>query len=122
MINVPEKYKKYIGLNDLTKLPEELKRYKCPICHAAGYNTKTCPDCGFPDSILMCILDHTNCHHEITEGVHVCPVCGDYVCPVCGCHDVTVITRVTGYLNDLRGFNAGKEQEVRDRHRVNIGD
>jgi len=119
-MDVPDEYRKYIGLKDLNKLPDDLKRYKCPLCHAAGFDTTECPDCGSKDVFLMCPLDHCGCLHDIESGVHTCPICGDYICPQCGSHDVTVVTRITGYLNDLRGFNAAKEQEVKDRHRVNI--
>lgn len=122
MVDVPDELRKYIGTKDLNSLPDGLKRYKCPICHAAGFDTPVCPDCGFKEPSLMCPLDHCGCSHDITSGVNECPICGDYICPECGSHDVTVITRITGYLNDLRGFNAAKAQEVKDRHRINIED
>jgi len=120
MFAIKEELKKYIGLKHLSKLPDALKRYKCPICMAAGFTEKECPDCGNANNVLMCPLDHCHCHHDVTEGVHCCPICGAYVCPECGSHDVAVLTRVTGYIQDLAGFNAGKEQEVKDRHRVCI--
>lgn len=120
MIEIPDEYKKFIGIKSLNSLPDNLKRYKCEICHAAGFTTPECPDCGNKNTFLMCPIDHVHCSHDVTEGVHCCPICGGYICPVCGSHDVTVLTRITGYIQDLSGFNAGKAQEVKDRHRVNI--
>ena len=37
--------------------------------------------------------------------------------PGCGSHDVTQISRVTGYLQEVSGWNAGKQQELKDRQR-----
>jgi anaerobic ribonucleoside-triphosphate reductase len=42
------------------------------------------------------------------------------MCPECGSHDVAQLTRITGYINDVAGFNNGKAQEVKDRVRSNI--
>jgi len=44
------------------------------------------------------------------------------MCPECGSHDVDGVTRITGYLNAVSGFNAAKAQELKDRHRVNLSD
>jgi anaerobic ribonucleoside-triphosphate reductase len=46
-----------------------------------------------------------------------CPLCGKAVCPACGTHDVVQISRVTGYLQAVEGFNAAKKQELKDRTR-----
>jgi anaerobic ribonucleoside-triphosphate reductase len=46
-------------------------------------------------------------------------MCGEAVCPECGSHDVTQISRVTGYLQDVSGWNAGKQQELKDRTHYN---
>lgn len=79
---------------------------KCPICHE--------------DCVRMCPRDHCHCEHEITETIAYCPECGAAMCPVCGCHDVTQISRVTGYLQEVNGWNAGKQQELKDRTRYTI--
>jgi anaerobic ribonucleoside-triphosphate reductase len=42
------------------------------------------------------------------------------VCPECGSHDVTQISRVTGYLQDVSGWNASKQQELKDRMRYSV--
>ena len=41
------------------------------------------------------------------------------VCPGCGSHDVAQISRVTGYLQEVSGYNRAKQQEVKDRTRYN---
>jgi hypothetical protein len=120
MIEVPDEFKKFIGIKDLKKLPDGAKRYKCPICYLAGFTTKECPDCCSKDTFLMCPIDHTHCSHPITEVLAYCPICDAPICSVCGSHDVTQVSRVTGYLADVDGMNNGKKQEVKDRHRVNI--
>ena len=41
-------------------------------------------------------------------------------CPECGSHDVVQISRVTGYLQEVSGWNAGKQQELKDRARYTV--
>jgi anaerobic ribonucleoside-triphosphate reductase len=68
----------------------------------------------------MCPLDHCHCNCNGGKpiiGIEYCPICGDPICPECGTHDVTQISRVTGYLQDVNGFNEGKKQELKDRNR-----
>lgn len=109
------------GLKDLKKLPKHMKRYKCTICMNAGFIEEKCPECGEEKGIiLMCPADHCECHHLITEKLSYCPICGQAMCPVCGSHDVFQLTRITGYINDIGGFNNGKAQEVKDRVRSNL--
>jgi len=108
------------GLKDLKKLPKHMIRYKCPICMTAGFVEHKCPECG-EDKVLiiMCPVDHCDCHHLITEKLAYCPICDQPMCHICGSHDVAQMTRITGYINDVGGFNNGKAQEVKDRVRVN---
>lgn len=54
-------------------------------------------------------------------GLAYCEVCGEAMCPVCGRHHVTQLSRVTGYVGAVGGFNEGKKQEVRDRKRHDFG-
>lgn len=118
---LPEELKPLVGLNDLNKLPQHMKRYKCPICMRAGFTEKKCPNCGEETAlIIMCPVDHCDCHHLITEKLSYCPICGQPMCPVCGTHDVFQLTRITGYINDIGGFNNAKAQEVKDRVRSNV--
>lgn len=94
-------------------------RWKCPICYKI-VEELPCPECGYKLPLPMCREDHVcTCLHPISEKIRFCEVCGDAICP-CGCHDVEVHTRITGYINALSGFNAGKAQEVKDRVRNNI--
>jgi hypothetical protein len=103
-LEVPDNLKKYIGLKNLKKLPDDLKRYKCPICYLAGFKTKECPHCGYKDCSLVCPIDSWHCSHEITEGLSFCPICGELYCKYCGSHDVEGISRVTGLKIKLRLF------------------
>lgn len=119
-MEVPEELKQFIGLKDLNKLPEKYKRYKCPVCHGAGFFTKQCPDCGNEMTELMCPLDHCECSHPITETLAYCPICDAPICPVCGSHDVFQLSRVTGYIQDVGGWGEGKKAELRDRYRYEI--
>ena len=119
MIEVQKHLEQFIGLKDLTKLPESFKRWKCPICHCFGFTKPECPECGSLDVLLVCPLDHCHCSHTITEVLEYCPICEDPVCPVCGTHDVFQLSRVTGYIQDVGGWGNGKRQELKDRVRSN---
>lgn len=67
-----------------------------------------------------CHRDHPcTCGNEIHSGIAYCPDCGDPICPDCGSHDVAQISRVTGYLAEVSGWNKGKQQELKDRDRYN---
>lgn len=82
-------------------------------------SVKACPVCGETAAIQpMCENDHIcYCHSDMHSGVEFCPVCGSGMCP-CGSHDVAQISRITGYLSDVAGWNAGKRAELQDRTRV----
>jgi anaerobic ribonucleoside-triphosphate reductase len=68
----------------------------------------------------MCKLDNVHCSHDMVSGVKYCPDCGQPICPVEGCfsHDVFQLSRVTGYMQDVKGWNRAKQQELKDRTRV----
>lgn len=110
----------------MTTEPEP--RYKCHTCHVViresqfDAATKDCPNCGekFKNLEPMCPLDHCGCSHEITQGLAYCPKCKRAVCPICGCHDVSQVSRVTGYLASVDGWNNAKQQELKDRKRTNL--
>jgi hypothetical protein len=94
-------------------------RWKCPICYKI-VEELPCPECGYEKPVAMCHKDHVcTCLMPISEKITFCKVCGSAICP-CGSHDVEVHTRITGYINALSGFNAGKAQEVKDRIRNNV--
>ena len=85
------------------------------------YSKKTllCPVCS-GELQEMCPRDHCHCQHDIIETIAYCPDCGAAMCPECGCHDVAQISRVTGYLQEVSGWNIAKQQELKDRVRYNI--
>jgi hypothetical protein len=103
----------------LLKIPKEERRYKCGTCHFIVDETP-CPNCGETRLEIMCPLDHCDCHHETITAIEYCKLCGQPICPECGTHDVVQISRVTGYLQDVSGWNAGKQQELKDRRRYNV--
>lgn len=109
-------------------------RYKCKQCgliineentirNERDPKTPICPVCG-KKLKKMCPKDITRCTclTTVKAGVSYCPECGEPMCPGCGCHDVLQISRVTGYLQDVSGWNAGKLQELKDRNRYNVTD
>lgn len=57
----------------------------------------------------------------VYSGVKNCPLCGLAMCPVCGRHNVTQLSRVTGYMSSVQGWNEAKKQELKDRKRYDIG-
>jgi RNA polymerase subunit RPABC4/transcription elongation factor Spt4 len=107
---------KYPTLEDI---PVEERKYKCHTCYHVVDDTP-CPACGETQLVIMCPLDHCHCTHSITETIEYCPLCGQPVCPECGSHDVSQVSRVTGYLADVAGWNQGKQQELKDRSRYTV--
>jgi ribonucleoside-triphosphate reductase len=59
--------------------------------------------------------DMTVCTAEgsVSNGLH-------NKCPKCGSDKVQHLSRITGYLQAVEGWNAGKRQELKDRKRVEI--
>lgn len=95
-------------------------RWKCRQCFHV-VDESPCPVCGSIEFLVeMCPLDHVHCSHDVISGVAFCPVCDEAVCPTCGSHDVVQISRVTGYLQEVSGWNKGKQQELVDRQRYAI--
>jgi len=44
-----------------------------------------------------------------------CGVCGKAMCPVCHRHNgITQLSRVTGYVGAVNGWNEAKKQELKD--------
>lgn len=76
-----------------------------------------CPDCGNVVT-KACPNDHCHCSHPVTATIAYCKICGDPMCPKCYSHDVEQVSRITGYLQVVKGWNAGKRQELADRHRT----
>lgn len=60
------------------------------------------------------------CSRELVPNTAACPLCGAPMCPDCGNHHVETISRVTGYLSTVSGWNESKKQEFADRHRYDL--
>lgn len=58
--------------------------------------------------------------HTVNSGISYCKLCGKAVCSTCYNHNVTQISRVTGYMSSIEGWNVGKRQELKDRKHYNI--
>lgn len=61
--------------------------------------------------------NHRACCKNLVGGIVNCPICSQPMCPDCSNHGVTQLSRVTGYMGDIAGFNAGKRQELLERKR-----
>ena len=59
--------------------------------------------------------NHQACCKNLVGGIVNCPICGKAMCPDCSNHGVLQLSRVTGYIQDVAGWNAGKKQELEDR-------
>jgi len=93
-----------------------MPKWNCHTCKTI-IEEEPCPVCGETFLEPRCVADHLcTCIDEISAGLKYCPICGKPVCP-CGCHDVSQVSRVTGYLAEVSGMNMGKQQEVKDRVR-----
>jgi anaerobic ribonucleoside-triphosphate reductase len=67
------------------------------------------------------VAQNTPACHGTVAGIAFCDLCGAAMCPVCGRHNVTQLSRVTGYISGVDGWNEAKKQELRDRKRHDIG-
>jgi len=62
-------------------------------------------------------------YFDVTRDMTICLDCSKtnkglrHVCPNCGSKNVDFISRVTGYLQAVSGWNAGKKEELMDRKR-----
>ena len=57
---------------------------------------------------------------SVNPGISNCPICSMPYCNRCGSHLAQQISRVTGYISSVSGFNEAKKQELKDRKRYNI--
>jgi len=64
-------------------------------------------------------VENGRCYDRVGK-VDWCPVCGNAYCPTCGNHNVLQLSRITGYIQDVSGWNAAKLQELKDRKRFTI--
>ena len=130
----------------LRNLPENDSIYHCSHCryifninHEGMTNILTilnskwvafCPECHQNDSECICKVDvhaiklrlqNKKCiSGDMVSGAELCPVCSKAICPTCFNHSVIALSRVTGYVQSLDGWNKGKQQEFKDRQRYTI--
>lgn len=104
VLTVEQFIEKCLRFNDmhLGVLPNIQKGTDCPVhIYAGGIGQKACK--------------------SAVAGIKNCPVCGKGMCPKCGNHSVEQLSRVTGYIQSVGGWNESKKQELKDRQRYNIG-
>ena len=103
---IAEECKKYIPLNEIFN-PKVDKESEAKIIEIS-----TC-------SINIYAQSNPPCLTTLPGTVN-CPECGKPMCPVCHRHNVTQLSRVTGYVGNVSGWNEGKKQEFKDRKRYSI--
>lgn len=71
------------------------------------------------------ILTETNIgYFAFTKDFSICEPCGNQmngiqtICTKCGSEDVKAYSRITGYIQDVSGWNAAKREELRQRTRL----
>jgi len=69
---------------------------------------------------LWVVYNRVKCSKELVSNTAVCPLCANPVCPDCMNHKVDQLSRVTGYMSAVSGWNAAKRQELKDRLRYNL--
>lgn len=129
----------------LKELPENTSVFKCYTCRnifdifSQGISVLValsdkehilCPDCKSESTELVCKVDAYsmilkmqgyNCREgKLISGTEICPVCKSPICPQCFNHSVVSLSRVTGYIQDISGWNMAKRQELLDRKRYTI--
>ena len=130
----------------LRNLPENYTLHKCYHCNYIFDLTQGgqsnilsilrdrwfvyCPRCKQRNPELMCKADAYSvalklqgkkCRKgEVIPGTDLCPLCGKPICPDCYNHSVISLSRVTGYVQDISGWNNAKRQELKDRQRYAI--
>lgn len=72
-----------------------------------------------PIHVFAAQQQETSCR-DVKSGITTCQVCNQAMCPVCGNHNVTQLSRVTGYVSAVIGWNNAKQQELKDRQHYNI--
>lgn len=132
--------------DELINLPENTSIYRCNRCKyifkpsfptdnvemiIMGSTRKVCPLCEKEGVELLCKVDAysiflkesniIDCRKAtIIPKTDLCPVCKRSICPECYNHSCVSLSRVTGYIQDISGWNEGKKQELIDRKRYLI--
>ena len=71
---------------------------------------------------IWVVYNHKACGKDLVPNITNCEICGQPMCPDCSNHGVTQLSRVTGYMGDVAGWNAGKKQELEERQHYNLMD
>ena len=71
---------------------------------------------------IWVVYNHKACGKDLVPNITNCEICGQPMCPDCSNHGVTQLSRVTGYMGDVAGWNAGKKQELKERQHYNLMD
>ena len=66
------------------------------------------------------VNNEMKCAKELVSLTMNCPLCGNPCCPDCMNHKVEQLSRVTGYMGGVSGWNAAKKQEFKDRQRHSV--
>ncbi|MBP2029350.1 hypothetical protein J2755_000270 [Methanohalophilus levihalophilus] len=66
------------------------------------------------------VYNEKACSQDTIPHIAQCPVCDQPICPDCMNHSVHQLSRVTGYVSNVSGWNAGKVQELKDRVRTDL--
>lgn len=66
---------------------------------------------------MYVVLNKLKCPNEMVSDTAFCPLCENPMCPVCNNHMVDQLSRVTGYMAPVSGWNEAKKQEFKDRKR-----
>jgi hypothetical protein len=104
-------------LLDLSRkqLIEECLKYNKTLEEVPDIAPLECP-------VHIWVVEHKQkCSRDTVPNTMLCPVCNNPCCPDCMNHKVEQISRVTGYLSNVEGWNAAKKQEFADRQHHNIG-
>lgn len=130
---------------ELKNLPENDSLFKCHKCKSifdiysggmpilmalSNKNGILCPECKSDSTELICKVDAYSLYLKLRgfdcrksvliNGSDICPICRKAMCPECGNHYVVSWSRITGYLNDISGWNEGKKEELLDRKRYAV--
>jgi len=71
--------------------------------------------------IALWVAHNGKCSREFVPNTTSCPVCGSPACPDGMNHHVDQLSRVTGYMQVVSGWNAAKKQELKDRKKYDLG-
>jgi anaerobic ribonucleoside-triphosphate reductase len=145
MLSIPSAEEREQIHRMLRYLPENDSLFKCHKCKTifdiysggmpvlmalSNKNGILCPECKSESTELTCKVDAYsiylklsgfNCRKgELISGTDICPSCNRPICPECCNHQVVSLSRVTGYMSDISGWNNAKRQELKDRKRYTI--